>query len=163
MEAGRVGGRGYRFAHSPVAEHLRKFGQDLEVLFGRLLGDQERKDQAYRFAVGCIERHRRGNTQEGPQRVLETLDPSMRKGDAVAQAGGAETLAREQAVINHAPGDAVVIFEKEGEMLEQPLLARYGNVHGNVGRGKKLGDEAHGSGSQEGSAPVKGGLRGGEL
>src|SRR6185369_10141824 len=38
VERRRVGSAGKRFAQRAIAEHLRQFGEDLEVLFGGVLG-----------------------------------------------------------------------------------------------------------------------------
>jgi len=45
-------------------------------------------------------------------------------GDALAEPGGTQPLAREQAVEHQAARDAVMVLEQEARLLEQALLAR---------------------------------------
>ncbi|MND06836.1 hypothetical protein D3C83_284640 [compost metagenome] len=60
----------------------------------------------------------------------------MRDGDALAEAGRAELLAREQAVEHHALGDAVQVLEEEARLLEQALLARHLQVQADARGGE---------------------------
>ena len=57
--------------------------------------------------------------------------------------GRAELLAREQAVENLAPRDAVVVLEQQADLLEHALLAGDVEVDQDVGFGQQLGDEVH--------------------
>src|SRR5205823_12177959 len=74
---------------------------------------------------------------------LQALDPAVRDGDALPEAGRAEALAREQAVEHQAPSDAVVILEEQPRLLEQALLARGREVHEHMGGIQQLAGEAH--------------------
>src|SRR5204863_271067 len=98
VQVGRVGGLDHRLAQRLVAEHLRELGEDLQVLFRRLLRHQQHEGEADGIGVRRVERHRLAETEERAQRVLESLDAAVRDGYALAKAGGAEALAREQAV-----------------------------------------------------------------
>src|SRR5262245_30082145 len=95
----RGGGRGeHRLAQRPVAEHLRQLREDLQVLLGGLLRYQQDEGERHRLAVGRFEGHWLGEAHEGAERLLQPLDAAVRDGDALAEAGRAELLAREQAV-----------------------------------------------------------------
>src|SRR5438067_8850877 len=113
VERLRVGGGAHGLAQRAVAEHLRELGEDLQVLLGRLLRHEEHEHQSDRRAVGRDERNRLREADEGAERFLQALDPAVRDGDALPEAGRAEALAREQAVEHQAPSDAVVILEEQ--------------------------------------------------
>src|SRR5688500_15520048 len=138
-----VGCAPHRLAQRLVAEHLRELGQDLQVLLGGLLGHEQHEHQRHRVAVGRVEGNRLPQAEERAERVLQALDAPVRDGDALPQAGGAQALAREQAVEDDALGDAVVVLEQEPHLLEQALLARDLHVEVHVRGGQQLGDEAH--------------------
>src|SRR6267143_2540511 len=143
VERRRVGGGAHRLAQRAVAEHLRELGEDLQVLLGRLFRHQEHEHEGDRRAVGRVEGNRLREADEGAERFLQALDPAMRDGDALPKTGGAEALARKQAVEHEAPGDAVVILEKQTRLLEQAFLARGLQVHEHMSGIKQLGGEAH--------------------
>src|SRR5678815_3403516 len=124
VEVGGVGRAQHRFAQHPVAEHLRQLGEDLQVLLGGLLRNEQDEGEAYRLAVGRLERHRLGEADEGAERLLQPLDAPVRDGDPLAEPGRAELLAREQAVEHRAAGDLVLVLEQQARLLEQALLAR---------------------------------------
>src|ERR1035437_6173961 len=50
---------GQMLAQIPIGEHLCQFGQDLQVLLGSLLRNQQDEQQVDRFAVRRVKRHRR--------------------------------------------------------------------------------------------------------
>src|SRR5262252_5907076 len=85
-------------AEIAVAQHLRELGEHAQVLLRRLLRYEEQKHQVHRLAVGCVERHRLGEANEGAHRLLQPLDPPVRNGDSLPQARRAQALPREQAV-----------------------------------------------------------------
>src|SRR6185503_14727376 len=143
MELGGVGRGEHRFAQRPVAEHLRQLREDLQVLFGGLLRHQQDEGEAHRLAVGRLERHRLRETHEGAERLLQALDAAVRDRDALAEAGRAELLAREQAVEHGAAADLVVVLEEQTRLLEQALLARRLQVGDDVTRTEDVGDQTH--------------------
>src|SRR5688500_3886757 len=133
----------HRLAQRLVAEHLRELGEDLQVLLGRLLGHEQHEHQRHRVAVGRIEGNRLAQAEEGAEGVLQALDAAVRDRHALPQAGGAQALAREQAVEDDALGDAVVVLEEQPDLLEQALLARHLDIEVDMRGGQELGDEAH--------------------
>src|SRR3989475_5746192 len=68
----------HRLAQRLVAEHLRELGKDLQVLLGRLFGNQQHEYQADGIAVGGVEGHRLRGPQERAQRLLQSLDAAVR-------------------------------------------------------------------------------------
>src|SRR5678816_4115175 len=143
VEVGGIGRAQHRFAQRAVAEHLCQLGEDLQVLLGRLLRHQQHEGEAHRLAVGRFERHRLRQAHQGAERLLQTLDAAVRDGDALAEPGRAELLAREQAVEHGAAADLVMVLEQQARLLEQALLARRLEVGDDMRRREDLGDEAH--------------------
>ena len=76
-----------------------------------------------RLVVGRVEGDRLAHPQHRGERVLQPLDPAVRNGDAVAEAGRAEPLAREQVVGDGGAGDRVLVLEQQAGLLERALLA----------------------------------------
>ena len=76
-------------------------------------GTSSTKSRLHRLAVGRVERDRLRQAHERAERVLQALDAAVRDRDALAEAGRAEPLAREQAVEDEAAGDAVVVLEQQ--------------------------------------------------
>src|SRR5690606_41219293 len=56
------------------------------------------EQHVHRTAVRCVELHRVGQADECAGGLLQTLDAAVGNGNALAEAGGAEAFAREQAV-----------------------------------------------------------------
>src|SRR5262249_26572610 len=81
-----------------VAQHLCQLGEHAQMLLGRLLGHEKQEHEVHRLAVGGVERHGLGEANEGAYRFFQSLDPTVRDGDSLAQPRRAEALAREQAV-----------------------------------------------------------------
>src|SRR6185436_6009471 len=143
VEVGGVGRAQHRFAQRAVAEHLRQLGEDLQVLLGRLLRHQQHEGEAHRLAVWRLERHRLRQAQESAERFLQALDAAVREPDPLAEPGGAELFAREQAVEDDAARDLVVVLEQQACLVEQALLARRLEVGDDVRWREDLGDETH--------------------
>src|SRR5258706_96781 len=143
VQRGRVGRPAHRLAQRLVAEHLRELREHLQVLLGRLLRHEQHEHEAHGIAVWRVEGHRLGEAHEGAQRILQALDAPGRDGDALAEPGRAEPLAREQAVEDDAFRDAVPVLEQQDGLLEQALLARHLQVGDYVALRKELGDQAH--------------------
>ena len=110
-------------AQVAIGEHLGDLGEDLEMPLGGRFGHQQEDQQADRLVVGRVEGDRVLHAQHRGERVLQSLDPAVRDGDAVAQAGGAEPLAGEQVVGDRGPGDGMLVLEQQPRLLEDPLLA----------------------------------------
>src|SRR5256712_5638249 len=146
----------HRLAQRLVAEHLRELGKDLQVLLGRLFGNQQHEYQADGIAVGGVEGHRLRQPQEGAQRLLQSLDAAMGNRYPLAEPGRTEALAREQAVEDQAAGEAVMVLEQQAGLLEQPLLARYLQVEHDVVGAQKIGDETHWSARIIRASPLQG-------
>src|SRR5882672_3498290 len=138
MNRARVGIFRESCAQLAVAQHLSKLGEYAQMLFGRLLGHEEKEHQAYGFSVGCVERHRLGKAHEGAHGFLQSLDPAVRNGDSLAQPRGPEALPGEQAVEHQAPRDALVVLEQQAGLLEHALLAGHIQVEKDVRRRQKL-------------------------
>src|SRR4051812_23127255 len=143
MQDARIGRRAHRVAQSLVAEHLRELGENLQVLFGRLLRNEQHEDQRHRMAVGRIERYWLGEAEQPAERVLEALDAAVGYRDASSESGGGKALASKQAVEHLAARDPVEVLEEQPRLLEKPLFARHLQIDGDMARGKQFGDETH--------------------
>src|SRR5687767_3627792 len=143
VEGGGVARAAHCLAQRLVGKHLRQLRQDLQVLLGGFLGDQQHEHQAHGRAVGRIEGHRLRKAHEGAQRFLESLDASVRDRHALPEAGRAELLAREQAVEHHASSDAIEVLEQKACLLEQALLARGLQINGDMRSRQYFSDQAH--------------------
>ncbi|ERI25490.1 hypothetical protein NP88_4090 [Burkholderia cepacia] len=122
-----------------IGQQLRDFRQDLEVLLGGLLGNEQEDQEADRLAVGRFERDRIGEADERGERVLEALDAAVRNRDTFAEPGRTEALAREQVVRDGAAGDAVLILEHQPGLFEDAFLAGDGEVDDDVLYGQDFG------------------------
>ena len=118
----KAAARGFT-ASAKRGEALGQFGKDLQVLFGRLLGDQQHEQQGYGLAVGRVEWHRRRQAQKSAACLLEALDAAVRNGDALAESGRSQLLACEEAVEDRSAGNSVVVLEEQAGLLEDPFLA----------------------------------------
>src|SRR6266446_1775908 len=140
MERARIGvGREF-LAQLAVAQHLCELGQDAQVLLGRLFRHQQQEHQTDGLAVGRVERNRLRQAHKGPDRFLQTLDPAVRNGESLPEAGRAETLAGKQAVEHQAPRHPLVVLEEQPGLLEHAFLARHIQVQEDVRRGQELGN-----------------------
>ena len=68
------------------------------MLLRRRFGHQQEDQQAHRLVVGRVEADRLAQLEHRGHRRLQALDAAVRDGHAVAEAGRAEALAREQVV-----------------------------------------------------------------
>src|SRR5712691_3701739 len=143
MERARIGVGRQLSAQFAVAQHLRELREDLKVLFGRLLGNQQHEHEIDGLAVGSVEGHGLSEPHKSPDRLFQALDPAVRNRDPLAQARRAEALPSEQAVEHQAPRHALIVLEEEPRLLEHALLARHVKVQKDVGRGQKLRNQVH--------------------
>src|SRR5204862_7321887 len=86
---------------------------------------------------------RLAHAQHRGERVLEALDAAVRDGDAVAEAGRAEALAREQVVGDRGTGDRVLVLEQQAGVLERAFLAGRVDVDQDVDDGQDGGETIH--------------------
>src|SRR6266436_4185087 len=143
MECARVCVRRELFAQLAIAQHLRELRQDLQMLFGRLLGHEQHEHETDGLAVRRVERHRLSQADKSADRLFQALDPAMGNSDPLAKARRAETFPGEQAVEHEAPRHALVVLEEQPGLLEHALLARHIQVEKDVRRGQKLSDQVH--------------------
>ena len=118
MNAHGVGRGGDLVAESLFTEHLSELGQELQMLFGRLLRHQQHEHLLDGLAVGSIERNRLQRSNKRSERSRKALDPTVRNGNALTQAGRPETLSREQAVEDDRARDLRVVLEQLADLLE---------------------------------------------
>lgn len=140
---GEVVGAAHLFAQAAAGEQLRQLGQHLQVQVGGLFRYQQHEQQIYRLAVRRLERNRRFQAHEETGGFLQALDTAMRNGHALAQAGGTQLLAGEQAVEHVAARNAEAVLNQEANLFEQALLAGDFQVGQNMGQGKYFADQAH--------------------
>src|SRR6266536_411429 len=132
MDARRIRCRRDLLAKLLLAEHLRKLGEELQVLFRGLFGDEQHEHLLDRPAVGRVEGNRLQRPHEGAERVFEALDAAVGYRDTLTEPGRAQALARKKAVENHAASDLRVVLEKLADLLEEPFLARRLDVENDV-------------------------------
>ena len=68
----------------------------------------------------------------------------MRNGNALTEAGGAESLARKQAVEDDAPANVLMVLEDQAGLLEDAFFAACVEIDQDVLGGKEGGDEVQG-------------------
>lgn len=132
------------FAKWSLGETLGKFGQNLQVLLGRLLGHQQHKQKIDRSAIRRIEGNGCGQAQECTGSLLEALDAAMRDRNALAQARGAKFLAGEKTVEYDGTRKPEMSFEKHAGLLEDTLLAAGIKVENDLGNRQEVGQWVHG-------------------
>ena len=140
MHLGRGGLALEALAQLAVGQHLGDLGQDLEVALRRRFRDQQEDQERHRLVVGRVEGDRLAHPQHRRERVLQPLDPSVRNGDAVAEAGRAEPFAREQVVGDGGAGDRVLVLEQQAGLLERPFLAGSVDVDQDIDDGQDGGE-----------------------
>src|SRR5690606_17199363 len=138
-----AGDREHPLPESLVAEHLRQLRQDLQVHVGRPVRHEQHEDERDGLRVGRVERNGVLHPHERAHGILHALDAAVRNRDALAEPGGSELLAREQAVEDQAARDLVVVLEEQADLLEDALLAADVEVEDDVRERQQLGDEAH--------------------
>src|SRR5581483_9566169 len=93
VQARRAVGATQLVTELAVGEHLRKLGQQLQVLLGGVLGHEQHEHLRDGLAVGRVECNGRGEARECSLRGGEAPDATVRNGDALAEARRAELLA----------------------------------------------------------------------
>lgn len=132
-----------QFAEGLVAEHLGELGENLQMMFVGLLRNQQHKQQTNRLAIGRIELHGLGESDESAHCFLQALDSPVRNGDPLAEPGRAEPFACQQAIEDQAARDPLVVFEHQSRLLENALLAARLEVDCDVGLWQQFRDEIH--------------------
>lgn len=145
MRGGSIGIVRERLAEVVVREHFGNFGKNFEMLLSDVVRYEQEYQQLYRLAIRRLEGNRLGKPDERCQWRLETLDASMRHGDAMPEAGGAESLACKQVIGYGGTGDAVVVLKQEAGLLECPLLARHIEVENDVLEREYMAEMCHGA------------------
>ena len=148
MQRRRVGRRRERLAEPLLGEHLGELGEELQVLLGRVLRNEQHEDVADRAAVGRVERDRRLEAREGAARLGETLDSAVRYRDPLAEAGRAQLLARLQAAHDLRAVESVAVLEQAAERGEQIAFRPRVEIGQDVRRGQEVCDRVHRSGSR---------------
>ena len=144
---GGIGCAQQSFAEGTIAEHLRQFGEQLQMGFVSLLGNKQHEQQIDRAPIGRVKLHRGGQPQKRARSVLEALDAAVGNGDSLTEAGGTEAFAGEQAVENQAAGDALMILEQQAGLFENTLLAAGVEIDHHIGEWQELRYQAHSQGS----------------
>src|SRR5580693_3148583 len=124
MQTDGIGSRCKPVAKRALAEHLGELREQLQMLFGRVLGYQQDEYLPDRLAVGRIKGNGLTRAHERAQRVGEPPDSAVRDRDPLAEASRTEFLARKQAVEHHRAGNLGLVFEQLTDLLEEPFLAR---------------------------------------
>ena len=114
--------------------------------------DEQEDQQRDRLVVGRVEGDRLAHAEHRGERVLEPLDPAVRDGDAVAEAGRAEPFAREQVVGDGRSGDGVLVFEQQAGVFERALLAGGVDIDHDVDDGQDGGEAVHRNGRPGGES-----------
>ena len=113
------------------------------MLLGRLFRHEQDKKERDRFPVGGVKWHRCGQAQKSAARMLESLDPTVRNGNALTKAGRPEFFPGKEAVEYRAACDSLIVFEKQTGMFEYALLAAGVKIENDVVGTEQLGDLVH--------------------
>ena len=142
-QSGGVGRARQAVAETRFGKHLRELREQLQVLFGRLLRHEQHEHLGDGLAVGRVEGDRRLEADESALRFAQAADAPVGNGDALAQAGRAQLLARLQAVDDDLPRKAVVGLEQRADRVEQARLRSRVEIEQDVPGRQQLGDLAH--------------------
>ena len=93
------------------------------MLFRRLLRYQQNEEQINRATIRRVKRHRRCQAQERTNCLFQPLDSTVGNRHTLAQAGGTEFFACEQAIENDRSSKTKTILKKHARLFENPLLA----------------------------------------
>jgi len=139
----RIGAYPELLAEAPIAEHLRNLGEKLQVLLGRVLGDEEHQHFRHGLPVGRLKGYWQLEPHVSRHGLLQVLDACMRQRDALAQAGGAQFLARGETLEHLRLRKTMAPLEEPTDFLENALLGRDVQVEQDV-----LGRQHFGNGIQ---------------
>src|SRR5512143_298672 len=111
----RVRRGGEALAERLLREHLREFGEELQMLLGGVLGDEQHEHLRDRLAVGRVEGDRCAQPRERALRLGEPLDAAVRNRDALAEPRRAELLARGETLDDQVAAQAEVALEQPAD------------------------------------------------
>src|SRR5512132_3654859 len=84
-------------AKRALRKHLRKFGEQLQVLVGRMLGHEQDEQLVDGLAVRRVERDRLGEPRKRADRLAQPVNAAVRYRDTLPESRQAELLARGEA------------------------------------------------------------------
>src|SRR5206468_2057631 len=79
-------------AEGALRKHLRELGEELKMLFGCVLGDEQHEELPDGLAVGRVKGNGSRQSNEGAGRLGKSFDAAVRNRDALTKASGAELL-----------------------------------------------------------------------
>ena len=132
MNAYYIGRLGESLAAGSIGKPFGKFRQDLQVLFGCLLGHQQDKKQGDRLAIRRIEWNWRRQADKRAACFFQSLDASVGNGNTPPEPCRPKFLPRKKAVEDGTARDALVVFENKPGMLENAFLAAHLKIENNV-------------------------------
>ena len=135
MGGGGIGSNRQPVAEGAIREHLRQFGEQLQVVFGGSFRHQQDEYVDHRKLVRGIELHGHRQAQKGRSGFFQALDATMRNSDPLAKSRGSHFLAGKKGVIHQAAGDTVLVLEDKSRLFENTLLAAGFKANRNVFHG----------------------------
>src|SRR5687768_15624739 len=111
VERGGVGARLDLLAQAGIAEQLRDLRKYFKMFLSGRFGHQQEDQQHHRLLVRRVESDRIRELEHRGHWRLEALDAPVRDGHAVAETGGTQALAGEQAVGDEGTAQAVQVFK----------------------------------------------------
>src|SRR2546421_5655660 len=119
-------------AKAALRKHLRELGEELKMLFGRVLGDEQHEQLPDRLAVGRVESNGPCQSNECTGRLAESFDAAVRNRNALTQARGAELLACGEACRNDRASEPRAPLEQRAGLLEEAGARNGVALHGAV-------------------------------
>ncbi len=123
VKLGRIGGRLDALAQRPVAQQLRDFRKDFQVLLRGGLRHEQEDEQAHGLLVGGVEADGMRQLENGRHGRLQALDASVGNRDAMAQTGRAQAFPGEKAVGDERAREAMLALEQQPRLLKSTLFA----------------------------------------
>ena len=127
------------FAYVATVEHAGDLAEQFEVFIGGCFGNQQDEQQIDRGTVDGIEVHGGVESKQGTDRRSTAGQPAMGDRDAVAEAGGTELFAGDQALeyilaieLGHFASNQV------GYLFEYTFLAASRHVHQGTAGGQDI-------------------------
>src|SRR5882762_7852905 len=131
-------------AHRRLRQHLSQLGQDLQMLLGRVLGNQQHHQQPDRLTVRGTELDRVLYPDDRRGCPLQSAQAPVRYRDSLAQAGRTELLAGHQAVEDSRRTQSLIMLEYVSCTVQRVALVVRLDVQRDVRKRQQVREQIHG-------------------
>ena len=127
-----------------LRQHLSELGQDLQMLLGRVLGNQQHHQQPDRLTVRGTELDRVLYPDDRCGCPLQSAQAPVRYRDSLAQAGRTELLAGHQAVEDSRRTQSLIMLEYVSCTVQRVALVVRLDVERDVRKRQQVREQIHG-------------------